>query len=206
MQKRKPKSRAHSLNWPAGRCRSRMAVRCSHKAWVDMAQQNARLAILARNQATAHQEQRLAALQEALQLPEAIARIECFDISHTQGEATVASCVVYQDNGMKKADYRRFQYSRYSTRRRLCRNATSGYSPLWQYRSRGGQSARPDSYRWRQRPSQLRLRSLGRSRPSASAYARCRQRRGAQARPGNADFFRKGGSRYNCRRSIRRCT
>ncbi len=79
-----------------------------HKAWVDMAQQNARLAILARNQATAHQEQRLAALQEALQLPEAIARIECFDISHTQGEATVASCVVYQDNGMKKADYRRF--------------------------------------------------------------------------------------------------
>lgn len=79
-----------------------------HKAWVDMALQNARLAILARNQATAHQEQRLAALQEALKLPEAIARIECFDISHTQGEATVASCVVYQDNGMKKADYRRF--------------------------------------------------------------------------------------------------
>lgn len=79
-----------------------------NKAWVDMALQNAQLAILARNQATAQQEQRLAALQEALQLPEAIARIECFDISHTQGEATVASCVVYQGNGMKKADYRRF--------------------------------------------------------------------------------------------------
>ncbi|KXB30732.1 excinuclease ABC subunit C [Dechloromonas denitrificans] len=79
-----------------------------YKAWLDMALQNARLAILARNQATAHQGRRLAALQEALQLPEAIARIECFDISHTQGEATVASCVVYQDNGMKKADYRRF--------------------------------------------------------------------------------------------------
>ena len=79
-----------------------------NKAWVDMALQNAQLAILARNQATAQQEQRLAALQEALQLPDAIARIECFDISHTQGEATVASCVVYQGNGMKKADYRRF--------------------------------------------------------------------------------------------------
>lgn len=79
-----------------------------NKAWVDMALQNAQLAILARNQATAQQEQRLAALQEALQLPEAIVRIECFDISHTQGEATVASCVVYQGNGMKKADYRRF--------------------------------------------------------------------------------------------------
>ncbi|MDP3439232.1 MAG: excinuclease ABC subunit UvrC [Azonexus sp.] len=79
-----------------------------NKAWVDMALQNAQLAIAARNQATAQQEQRLAALQEALQLAEAISRIECFDISHTQGEATVASCVVYQGNGMKKADYRRF--------------------------------------------------------------------------------------------------
>lgn len=78
------------------------------KAWIDMALQNARLAILARNQATAQQEQRLAALQEALQLPDAIARIECFDISHTQGEATVASCVVYHGNGMRKSDYRRF--------------------------------------------------------------------------------------------------
>lgn len=79
-----------------------------HRAWVDMAKQNAQLAILARNQATAQQEQRLAALQDALGLPEAIVRIECFDISHTQGEATMASCVVYHGNGMKKADYRRF--------------------------------------------------------------------------------------------------
>ena len=79
-----------------------------HKAWVEMALQNARLAIVARNQARAQQEQRLAALQEALALPELPQRIECFDISHTQGEATVASCVVYHANGMKKADYRRF--------------------------------------------------------------------------------------------------
>ena len=84
------------------------AYSLSNKAWVDMALQNAQLAILARNQATAQQEHRLGALQEALQLPDAISRIECFDISHTQGEATVASCVVYQGNGMKRADYRRF--------------------------------------------------------------------------------------------------
>ena len=80
----------------------------SQKAWVEMAVQNARLAILARNQATAQQEQRLAALQEALGSEEAIQRIECFDISHTMGEAAVASCVVYEGNRMKKSDYRRF--------------------------------------------------------------------------------------------------
>ncbi|HEX6735942.1 MAG TPA: excinuclease ABC subunit UvrC, partial [Azonexus sp.] len=80
----------------------------TQKAWIEMALQNARLAILARNQATAQQEQRLAALQEALQLAEPIARIECFDISHTMGEKAVASCVVYDGNKMKKSDYRRF--------------------------------------------------------------------------------------------------
>ena len=79
-----------------------------HRAWADMAVQNARLAIVARNQASAQQEQRLLALQQVLALPDAIRRIECFDVSHTQGEAAVASCVVYQENGMKKADYRRF--------------------------------------------------------------------------------------------------
>jgi excinuclease ABC subunit C len=80
----------------------------TQKAWIDMARQNARLAILARNQATAQQEQRLAALQEALQLAEPIVRIECFDISHTMGESAVASCVVYDGNKMNKRDYRRF--------------------------------------------------------------------------------------------------
>lgn len=78
------------------------------RAWVDMAVHNGRLAIVARNQASAQQERRLLALQQVLALPDTIHRIECFDISHTQGEAAVASCVVYQGNGMKKADYRRF--------------------------------------------------------------------------------------------------
>ncbi|MCX8145514.1 MAG: excinuclease ABC subunit UvrC [Azovibrio sp.] len=79
-----------------------------HKAWVDMALQNARLAIAARNQASAQQAQRLEALRQALGLSEPLERIECFDISHTRGEAPVASCVVYQGHGMKRADYRRF--------------------------------------------------------------------------------------------------
>ena len=80
----------------------------SHRAWVDMARQNAQLAILARSQASALQGARLKALQEALGSSDPIERIECFDISHTQGEAAVASCVVYHGNGMRKSDYRRF--------------------------------------------------------------------------------------------------
>jgi len=100
---------ANTLAELAGRPVPIMEARSlSHKAWVEMAVQNARLSILARNQASAQQTHRLLALQEALETNERISRIECFDISHTQGEATVASCVVYDGNGMKKADYRRF--------------------------------------------------------------------------------------------------
>jgi excinuclease ABC subunit C len=51
---------------------------------------------------------RLVALQEVLGLDDVPQRLECFDISHTMGEATVASCVVFDSNGPLKSDYRRF--------------------------------------------------------------------------------------------------
>ncbi|MDR3298954.1 MAG: excinuclease ABC subunit UvrC [Candidatus Accumulibacter sp.] len=83
-----------------------------HKVWVDMAEQNGRLAIAARRGQLARQETRLEALREFLNLEDEgegqEIRIECFDISHTQGESTVASCVVYQGNAMRKSEYRRF--------------------------------------------------------------------------------------------------
>jgi excinuclease ABC subunit C len=81
------------------------------KMWVEMAEQSAKLAILARRNVISRQEHRLESLQEVLGLDVEEGkeiRIECFDISHTQGESTVASCVVYQGNGMRKSDYRRF--------------------------------------------------------------------------------------------------
>jgi len=78
------------------------------RVWLDMAGKNAQLAIAQRVRDRATQEGRLVALREALGLPEGANRIECFDISHTMGEATVASCVVYDRQQMQKAEYRRF--------------------------------------------------------------------------------------------------
>ena len=78
------------------------------KVWLDMARKNALLAIAQRVRDRATQEGRLLALREALGLPEGAQRIECFDISHTMGEATVASCVVYDRSQMQKTEYRRF--------------------------------------------------------------------------------------------------
>jgi excinuclease ABC subunit C len=78
------------------------------RAWLGMAEKNALLSAESRRQSKVRAGGRLAALQEALELSEPPARIECFDISHTMGEGTVASCVVCVDGGMKKSDYRRF--------------------------------------------------------------------------------------------------
>ena len=78
------------------------------RVWLEMACKNAELAIAQRVRDRATQEGRLQALREALGLPESVQRIECFDISHTMGEATVASCVVYDRQQMQKSEYRRF--------------------------------------------------------------------------------------------------
>ncbi len=80
------------------------------KVWIGMAQANARLSAERRSAERANQSLRLAALRETLDLPQ-LNRIECFDISHTMGEATVASCVVYKGDDLKKSDYRRYNIS-----------------------------------------------------------------------------------------------
>jgi excinuclease ABC subunit C len=78
------------------------------KVWQQMALHNAHLAITQKLAQEATQEHRLQALIEALELPVETARLECFDISHTQGEATVASCVVFDNNALQSSQYRRF--------------------------------------------------------------------------------------------------
>jgi excinuclease ABC subunit C len=78
------------------------------RIWFQMAAKNAQLALAQRERERSTQEGRIVALREALGLPETAQRIECFDVSHTMGEATVASCVVYDRHGMQKSEYRRY--------------------------------------------------------------------------------------------------
>ena len=78
------------------------------RVWLTMALQNATLAIRQKLAQKATQEDRLAALQEALGLPSSVQRIECFDVSHTMGEAAVASCVIFDRLAMQSSEYRRF--------------------------------------------------------------------------------------------------
>lgn len=98
-----------ALSGDAGhRVRITHRVRGDRRRWVDMAARNADHALQARISTQASMERRFEDLQEALGLEELPERIECFDISHTRGEATVASCVVFNREGPLKSDYRRF--------------------------------------------------------------------------------------------------
>ena len=78
------------------------------RAWLDMAERNAALGASQALAQQATQAGRLGALQQALDVPETVQRIECFDVSHTLGEATVASCVVYDRSALQKSEYRRY--------------------------------------------------------------------------------------------------
>lgn len=78
------------------------------RVWLKMAQTNAELALTQKQAAASNQEARLFALRDALSLPETTERIECFDISHTMGEATVGSCVVFDKGNLQNSEYRRY--------------------------------------------------------------------------------------------------
>ena len=88
----------------------RIVTRASaeRRAWLEAALQNARQALKVRLSEQSAQGERLAALREALGVPDKVQRIECFDVSHTMGEATVAACVVYDRRDMRHGEYRRY--------------------------------------------------------------------------------------------------
>ncbi len=83
-------------------------VRGERKSLLEMVKLNVEQALNRRLSSSAEVRQRVEALREVFNLDELPQRMECFDISHTMGEATVASCVVFDHDGPRKSDYRRF--------------------------------------------------------------------------------------------------
>ncbi|MBP9604790.1 MAG: excinuclease ABC subunit UvrC, partial [Chromatiaceae bacterium] len=83
-------------------------VRGERVHWLDLARDNAKVALASRLGSQAGYAQRREALRLALNLEAPPLRLECFDVSHTGGERTVASCVVFGTDGPLKSDYRRF--------------------------------------------------------------------------------------------------
>ena len=88
--------------------RVRSRVREARARWLKLALQTAQTNLESHLAGRETITGRLQALQDLLSLPEVPQRMECFDISHSSGEATVASCVVFDENGARKADYRKF--------------------------------------------------------------------------------------------------
>ncbi|MBB3227054.1 excinuclease ABC subunit C [Luteibacter sp. Sphag1AF] len=84
------------------------SVRGERARFLEMAQRNASAALTSRLASRHTLLARFDDLKKVLDLPESPRRIECFDISHTRGEATVASCVVFGPEGPEKSHYRRF--------------------------------------------------------------------------------------------------
>lgn len=83
-------------------------VRGMRARWLDLASTNAQQTLALRLADQAGMHAKFVALQEALALEQLPQRLECFDVSHSHGEAPVASCVVFDHNGALKTAYRRF--------------------------------------------------------------------------------------------------
>ncbi|XKE47053.1 excinuclease ABC subunit UvrC [Halomonas organivorans] len=100
---------ARALGERAGkRIRVTDQVRGHRAQWRELARTNAEQQLAGQLANQTQLSKRFEALREALGLDQTPNRLECFDISHSHGEATVASCVVFDANGPRKSDYRRF--------------------------------------------------------------------------------------------------
>ena len=78
------------------------------RMWMEMAKKNALIAISQKSNETLSFKNKIEAFTQLLNIPSNKNRIECFDVSHMMGEGTVASCVVFDKNGIQKKDYRRY--------------------------------------------------------------------------------------------------
>lgn len=103
------KELAEALTYVASRkVKLSMNVRGHRAKWLALALTNAKESLQGHISNKQNIHQRFTLLQDALGKENSLSRIECFDISHTSGEGTVGSCVVFDENGAVKSDYRRF--------------------------------------------------------------------------------------------------
>ena len=84
------------------------SVRGKRARWLEFATKNVITAFESRLASRTGMEERFLALEEQFELTDPVERMECFDVSHTRGEHTVASCVVFTREGPSKSDYRKF--------------------------------------------------------------------------------------------------
>jgi excinuclease ABC subunit C len=89
-------------------CKIQINPRGIKSRWMDFAVNNLRISVAEYVNQHATTRARYRALEQLLLLSKPIERMECFDISHTQGEATIASCVVFDEEGPCTKEYRRF--------------------------------------------------------------------------------------------------
>lgn len=89
-------------------CKIQVNPRGNKSRWMDFAVNNLHMSITEYNTKHTTIRSRYKALEQFLPVTKPIERMECFDISHTQGEATIASCVVFDNQGPNTKEYRRF--------------------------------------------------------------------------------------------------